>query len=214
MSAMVAERIRSEQAARESQLRLAGLIDSAMDAIITVDAGHRIVLFNPAAERSFGWSANEVIGRPIDGLIPVGLREAHREHIRRFAATGVTARRMGSLDTLTAVRRNGEEFPIEASISHLEIAGSHHFTDILRDVTERKSAESELEDWRLELEARVRRRTAELAATHELLREEIVERQRLETEIAGVTERERRRLGQDLHDGVGQSPGWGSCSPR
>jgi PAS domain S-box-containing protein len=112
-----------------------------MDAILAIDDEHRIVLFNRAAERIFGCLASDVLGSTLDRFIPSRFRSAHRAHIRRFAETGVTGRAMRALGTLWAVRGNGEEFPIEASISQLNINGKKLFTVILRDITERRRAE-------------------------------------------------------------------------
>ncbi|MGV3494717.1 MAG: PAS domain-containing sensor histidine kinase [Ramlibacter sp.] len=124
--------------------RLAGLLDSAMDGIISVDDSQRIVLFNRAAEKMFGWSAAEVSGQPLDVLIPQRYRGAHGQQVRRFGATGTTSRRMGDNTVLYAVRRSGEEFPIDASISQLNTPEGKLYTVILRDVTERERARHEL----------------------------------------------------------------------
>ena len=118
------------------------IVESAMDPIIAVDEAQRIVLFNPAAERAFRWSREAVIGQPLDRLIPERFRHVHRQHIERFGATGTTSRRMGALSALSALRANGEEFPIEASISQHVDSGAKFFTVILRDITERVRAEA------------------------------------------------------------------------
>ncbi|MBI1764706.1 MAG: PAS domain S-box protein [Acidobacteria bacterium] len=139
----ITERKRAEEALRGSEARLAGLINSAMDAVIVVDAAQRILLFNPAAEQMFGCSGGEARGGSLDRFIPARFRDAHRQHIGSFGTTGVTSRRMGALGALSGLRTNGEEFPIEASISHMEADGQKLFTVILRDVTERKRSEDE-----------------------------------------------------------------------
>ncbi len=132
---------RAEQELFESRARLASVIESAMDAVIAADAQQRIVVFNAAAEAMFHYPASEVIGKPLDMLIPKRFREAHAGHIRNFAATGVTSRAMGRLGTLSALRAGGEEFPIEASISQAVANGRRILTVILRDITGRKQAE-------------------------------------------------------------------------
>lgn len=124
--------------------RLAGLLDSAMDAIISVDDSQRIVMYNRAAERMFGWSPEEVRGKPLDLLIPERYRPVHGSQVRRFGATGTTSRRMGHQTILYALRKDGGEFPIEASISQLQTPEGKVYTVILRDVTERVRAREEL----------------------------------------------------------------------
>ena len=142
----ISKRKRMESALRESKQRLTGIIASAMDAIITVDAQQRIVMFNAAAEKMFRCSESEVQGQPIEHFIPDRFRSAHREHIRRFTETGGTSRAMGSLGELWALRADGEEFQIEASISQIESGGKKLSTVILRDVTERQRAEDQLRE--------------------------------------------------------------------
>lgn len=121
----------------ESKRRLEGIVDSAMDAIITIDEQQQIILFNPAAERMFGVSKTEALGEPISKLIPHRFRNGHDEHIERFRQTGVTGRRMGALGAISGLRADGEEFPIEASISQVDVEGARLATVILRDITER-----------------------------------------------------------------------------
>src|SRR5512140_2233219 len=122
----------------EMQARLQAIISAAMDAIISINSEQRIVLFNASAERVFGLSAAEALGQHIDRVIPARYREAHVKHVENFGRTGTTARRMGALGALTGVRANGEEFPIEASISQVEVGGQRFYTVILRDMTEQR----------------------------------------------------------------------------
>jgi len=124
--------------------RLSGLLDSAMDGIISVDDSQRIVMYNRAAEKIFGWTAAEVRGQPLDVLIPSRYRPAHGQQVRRFGATGTTSRRMGDNTVLYALRKDGSEFPIDASISQLNTPEGKLYTVILRDVTERVRAREEL----------------------------------------------------------------------
>jgi PAS domain S-box-containing protein len=137
-------REQAEQSLRSSKQRLSGIVNSAMDAIITVDQWQRVVLFNAAAERIFCCPAGEAIGRDLDHFIPARFRDAHRRHIQSFGETGVTTRSMSSPGTLYGLRSDGEEFPIEASISQVESEGQKLYTVILRDVTLRRQAEEAL----------------------------------------------------------------------
>ena len=140
------ERHRIAAALRESELRLAGIIGSAMDGIITADERQRILLFNPAAERLFGCRAAEMLDQPLDRLIPERFRAAHVEHFHTFGQTNVTRRMMGELGVIYGRRADGEEFPIEAAISQVEVGGRKLFTVILRDITKRRRAEAALRE--------------------------------------------------------------------
>jgi PAS domain S-box-containing protein len=137
----ITEQKRVEAALRDSEKRLGAIVSSAMDAIVSVDVDQRIVLFNAAAERMFGYRAQDAVGQPLNMLLPTDRRALHDQHIRAFAATGVTARQMGALGEVAGLRANGEQFPIEVSISQIEVEGHKLLTVILRDITDRKQAE-------------------------------------------------------------------------
>lgn len=134
----------TENALRQNEAQLAGIIGSAMDAIISIDENQIVVLFNAAAEKIFRCSAADAIGKTIDRFIPEPYRLKHREHVRSFAERKETKRKMGMLQELYGLRVTGEEFPIEASISQTEVDGRKFFTVILRDITERKRTVDEL----------------------------------------------------------------------
>jgi two-component system sensor kinase FixL len=140
----ITERKRVEEALAESRHRLAGIVGSAMDAIISVDAKQRIVLFNSAAEVMFRCPANEAMGCLIGRFIPDRFRTAHQDHIRRFGESEVTSRPMGPMGAISGLRADGEEFPIEASISQVQVGGDKLCTVVLRDITRRKRLEHEV----------------------------------------------------------------------
>jgi PAS domain S-box-containing protein len=140
----ITERKRAEETLHRNQAQLSGIIGSAMDAIVTVDGEQRIVLFNAAAESMFQCRSEDAVGQSLDRFIPERLRGPHRRHIEGFGQTNVTRRRMGSLGAIFGLRSNGEEFPIEASISQLESEGQKFYTVILRDITDRKRTEDAL----------------------------------------------------------------------
>ena len=140
----ITDRRQAEEQIRRSRAQLNAIIQSATDAILTIDNDQRIILFNRAAETMFGCSATGALGHSITRFIPERFRERHAGHIRRFADAGVTNRSMGKLSPLCAVRANGEEFPIEASISQIEHDGNKVFTVIIRDITARKKMEEAL----------------------------------------------------------------------
>ena len=139
-------RKKAEEQVRENQGQLAGMVASAMDAIISVDEKQLIVLFNGSAEKMFDCRADEAIGSSIDRFIPARFRSEHPAHIRRFGESSVANRTMGMLGTVRGVRANGEEFPAEASISSVQAGGKKLFTAIIRDVTERSLAEGALRE--------------------------------------------------------------------
>ena len=124
--------------------RLAGIIASAMDAIIAIDEHHEITLVNPAAEQMFGYSAAALLGKPLSMLIPERYRGAHDAHIRNFARTNVTNRGIGRFGQVVGRRADGLEFPVDAAISQMEWAGERLFTVMLRDITQRIEAETAL----------------------------------------------------------------------
>ncbi|MFY9609876.1 MAG: PAS domain S-box protein [Blastocatellia bacterium] len=136
----------AEVALRQSQAQLVSIIGSAMDAIITIDCDQNVVLFNAAAEKMFQCSAEAAIGNPIEQFMPARFRSAHRDHVSTFARTNVTRRLMGELNAIWGIRRNGDEFPIEASISQTEVDGRKFLTVIIRDITKRKRAEEQLRE--------------------------------------------------------------------
>ena len=136
----VTARKQAEEAVRESGQRLHNILESAMDAIITVDAEQRIVLFNQAASKMFLCPVVEALGQPLERFIPQRFRGAHAAHVRKFGESETTSRAMGALGTLRALRGDGEEFPIEASISQAESSGKKLYSVILRDITQRELA--------------------------------------------------------------------------
>jgi PAS domain S-box-containing protein len=154
------------QALRESMWRHVGMVTTAQDAIMTVDDERRIVLSNPAAELMFGYTNAELQGQPLELLMPAHLRADYAVYVAAFSKVGIMARRITGLRSFSGLRRNGEEFPIEASISRHESAGRQFHTAILRDVTERKAAEDRIRALNDTLEERVVERTAQLASAN------------------------------------------------
>jgi PAS domain S-box-containing protein len=164
----------------EAQARLAAIVDSAMDAVITVDDAQYVVLFNRAAEQVFRTTRELALGAPLERFIPQRFRNAHHGYIEAFSHTGVTSRRMGDVTTLWGLRpESGEEFPIEASISQVAEGGRRYFTVILRDITLRKQAEDAL-----------------LQSQRDL--------RELSARVLEAREEEKARLARELHDELGQ----------
>ena len=173
----------ADQRIESSEARLSAIVDSAMDAVITVDGAQRIVLFNRAAEQLFRCTRAEAIGAPLERFLPQRFRAAHHGHIEHFGRTGVTSRRMGDVTTLWALRADGEEFPIEASISQSgNLSGSpgeRFYTVILRDITVRKQHEDALKRSQQEL-------------------------RELSARVLEAREEEKARIARELHDELGQ----------
>ena len=176
----VTERTRNEAMLARSEARLRGILGSAMDAIITVDEHQHVVLFNSAAEEVFLCSRDEAVGAPLDWFIPERFRRGHNDLVRAFGTSGGASRRMGRSRIVMGQRRNGEEFPIEASISQVTEGGQRYFTVILRDVTERARNEAAL------LKSKSEIQSLALAAST-------------------AREQEKSRIARELHDELGQS---------
>lgn len=141
----VSERRRQDQVLQESEARKAAILDTALDGIVTIDHEGKIIDFNPAAERTFGFTRSEAVGREMAELIvPPALRDAHRGGLARYLATG-KAHVLGHRLELTAVRSDGEEFPVELAITRIASKGSPIFTGHLRDITERRRAHDHLQ---------------------------------------------------------------------
>ncbi len=129
----------------KSEKRFSGILDIAEDAIVSIDETHNIIIYNKGAEHIFGYSAKEAINQPLDMLIPGRFHNSHRGDISKFRDSNIPAKRMGDRQyEIVGRRKNGEEFPAEASISQLEEAGKKIFTAVLRDITERKRTEERL----------------------------------------------------------------------
>jgi PAS domain S-box-containing protein len=165
--------------ASRDEARMMGIIRSSMEAIITIDEAQNIVIFNPTAERIFGVTAAEAIGTPIARFIPQRYRDLHARHVALFGATGVSERQMGRQPVLCGLRANGEEFPLEASISQIREDSGKLYTVMLRDVTGRVNAEDALRQSREEL-------------------------RRLSANLQSVREEEKTRIARELHDDLGQ----------
>ena len=176
----VARRKAAEGALHNVETRVASILESAMDAVITADENQRIVLFNAAAETMFGCPREQALGAPLAEFMPERFRAEHQHHIRRFGETGTSSRRMGGQRIVTGLRRSGEEFPIDASISQITENDKKFYTVILRDVTDRVRAE-------------------------EALRRSKEELRELASAANSVREQEKSRIARELHDELAQA---------
>jgi PAS domain S-box-containing protein len=145
VASIAIERAQNVAALTQSEARKAAMLDAALDCVITIDHEGRVIEFNPAAERTFGYPRSEIVGKQLsDAIIPPALRKKHREGMARYLATG-EARLLGRRVEMTAVRANGSEFPVELAISRIPLEGPPSFTCYLRDITERKQSEEALQ---------------------------------------------------------------------
>lgn len=153
-----------EQAARDSEAQIRAILDTAVDAIITIDDRGRIESFNRAARKMFGYKPQDVIGRNVNMLMPEPYRSEHDTYVSNYLLTG-RAKIIGIGREVVAMKKDGTTFPIDLAVSEVKLGSRRTFTGIIRDITDRK---------------------------------------RLEKEILEISEREQRRIGQDLHDGLCQ----------
>lgn len=160
--------------------QLEGIVSATRDAVITIDEDQQIRLFNLAAERMFGCHAEEAISQPLGRFIPERFRDAQREHVRAFGKSDPTAGPMGNLGSAVGLRADGEEFPVEASVSRLSDEGTTLYMVILRDLTERERAQQRLKEQQASLRT-------------------------LAAQVAVAEERERQRIAIGLHDDLGQT---------
>lgn len=142
--------------------RLQEIVNSAMDAIISIDDDHNIILFNKRAETLFGYAKEDIIGKSVNTLMPKKYRPDHAEKVRFFANEGKTIRKMNKYGKIFGLDRFGRVFPAEASISRNMVNGKMLMTVILRDISERVEAENQIKKLNEELEEKVEQRTHEL----------------------------------------------------
>jgi two-component system, LuxR family, sensor kinase FixL len=191
------ERTRAE----ETLGRLGAIVESSNDAIVGKDLNGIIKSWNQGAQRLFGYAADEVIGKSVTVLMPPDRQNEEPMILARI-------RRGERIDHYETVRQRKDGRLVDISLTVSPIRNTEGriigVSKIARDITDRKKAEAELAKWQGELEFRVKERTAELSRAYELVCEEFDERKRLESEIARAVEHEQLRLGQALHDGLGQ----------
>lgn len=142
---------RANQAVQVRDAQLRAIFDSASEAIVVIDPSQHIVMANAAAVGMFGRPLERLVGTRLGELIPERFRQNHAAYVEAFGATDATPRTMGRRPDICGMRADGEEFPIEAAISHVHVDGQHLSTAILRDITERRKSEQALRESRAKL---------------------------------------------------------------
>jgi PAS domain S-box-containing protein len=170
---------RTLESLEHSEERFRSVVETAIDAIISVDSRGTIIFWNPQAELMFGYSATEMIGKPVAVIMPEQFRQAHQLGLSKAAARK-KPKIAGNILELVGLRKDGNEFPLELSLANWKTKEGVFFTAIIRDISERKQAESALQAARNDLERRVDERTTELGAANEKLRTQIFECERAE----------------------------------
>jgi two-component system, cell cycle sensor histidine kinase and response regulator CckA len=136
--------LEAQRSLSRSQAQFAGIVASTMDAIISVDAQQRIVLFNPAAEQIFQYRSEDIVGQSLQLLIPTRFHAAHSDHMREFARSHTGPHLMEHGQQTVGVRADGSEFPVEASVSYIAIDSDPYYIVTLRDITARRQLEAQL----------------------------------------------------------------------
>lgn len=144
--AKLSEQGQTDEALRDYEQRYSAILHISLDAIIAINAAQRITYFNLGAQRVFGHDAAEVIGKPVDLLLPTRFRDVHGGYVRGFADSPEITREMAARAGIRGVRKDGSEFPAEATITKLAVDGEFSFVVMLRDITERNNAETALRD--------------------------------------------------------------------
>lgn len=156
LEAEIEERKRVEAALRQSEARFRRLLESAPDGVVVTDEDGVIRLVNSQAEALFGYSRDEMLGKRVEMLVPAGKEETHRRHRQRYTASPVT-RPMGIDLNLHARRKDGSQFPVEISLSPLESSGELAIMSIVRDVSERRRIQQDVNELNGELKRQNRR---------------------------------------------------------
>ncbi|MFQ5932583.1 MAG: PAS domain S-box protein [Nitrospiraceae bacterium] len=179
----ITERVQAEAELRQSEALKGAIFESALACIITIDHTGNIIEFNPAAEKTFGYPRDEVIGKELaETIVPPSLRESHRSGLADYLATGESSI-LGKRIEITGMRSDGSEFPVELAITAIDLGGPPLFTAYLQDISLRKRAEELLGDYNRALEKDVQRRTHELKKANEELEKTLQQLKKMQHQL-------------------------------
>lgn len=190
----------AEQAIIDSGLRLAGILDMAQDAIISINEQQQITLFNQGAEKIFGYTANEILKRPFSLLISEFSFQKDCQYHPELLPENRLIQDIGEYQEVTGYRKDGTEFPAEVSISRLSLEAGKILTVFMRDISDRKRVEISIQKAQEDLEIKVQERTMQLATSNDELVREIAERKLLENELHEVNEELEQRVEQRTNE--------------
>jgi PAS domain S-box-containing protein len=190
----------AEQAIIDSGLRLAGILDMAQDAIISINEQQQITLFNQGAEKIFGYRANEILKRPFSLLISEFSFQKDCQYHPELLPENRLIQDIGEYQEVTGYRKDGTEFPAEVSISRLSLEAGKILTVFMRDISDRKRVEIAIQKAQEDLEIKVQERTMQLATSNDELVREIAERKLLENQLHEVNEELEQRVEQRTNE--------------
>ena len=191
LAAIALNNSRTMESLERCEEHIRSIVETASDAIISVDRVGRIAFWNDGAERMFGYSDNEIVGKSVTVIMPERFRKAHQNRIMEGSKREKTRLLLEKPLELYGLKKNGQEFPLELTLAGWKTKEGDFFTGIIRDISERKLAEEALKKAHHELENRVEERTEAL--------------RRISFKLLGAQEEERRRIALELHDSIGQS---------
>jgi diguanylate cyclase (GGDEF)-like protein/PAS domain S-box-containing protein len=184
----ITERKKAEIDLRNSESKFRSVAESATDALVLSDEEGRIIFWNSAAQRIFGYEQHEVMGEPLTMLMPRRYQDAHRVALKRRSEED-SPKSVGKVFEFHGLKKSGEEFSLELSLGSWTTPKGSFYSAIIRDISDRKRVEEELHRHREQLEDLVRHRTAELAEANRMLTEEIDERRLIEAALRKSEER-------------------------
>ncbi len=190
----------AEQAIIDSGLRLAGILDMAQDAIISINENQEITLFNQGAEKIFGYTANEILKKPFSLLISQELTPTNGQSDSKLSESNGLVKHIKEYMEVIGRRKDGSEFPAEVSISQLLLEKGTILTVFMRDISDRKQIEMTIQKAQEELESKVQERTMQLATSNDELIREIAERKLLENKLHQINEQLEQRVEQRTNE--------------